>query len=241
MSRHCLSGTYEISGRLIFVEQSVQQVLLYALPLACPTIKNIIAWVQLLQMWKLQSQCYKHTLNSTYNSWLCACWCSALKKKLHRFTCSQTGDKTWFWDLCNMSVWICVLVRNFLVWIWVHVRNTDLIILVTHWTSNTYCHLIALHGLMWDFLQTSTCYCGSWHFCWDETSCIDKQKKRASVAHIPMCCASQTNNFLGHVSSPAPLSSSSSSSCVFCLFSCWLEFHLLLLTFSHIWKLLRCL
>jgi len=162
------------------------------------------------------------------------------KKKIRRFSCSQTGDKTWFWNLCNMSVWICVLVRNTLVWIWVHVRNTGLIILVTHWTSNTKCHLIPLHGLTWDFRKTSTCYCGSWHFCWDEASCIDRQKKRANVAHIPMCCAGQTNSFLGHVPSPAP-SSSFSFSCVFCLFSGWLEFHLLLITSSHIWKLLRCL
>lgn len=132
-------------------------------------------------------------------------------------------------------------MRNTSVWIWVHVRNTGLIILVTHWTSNTECHLIPLHGLTCDFRKTNTCYCGSWHFCWDETSCIDRQKKRANVAHIPMCCAGQTNSFLGHVSSPAPSSSSSSSSCVFCLFSCWLEFHLLLKTFSHIWEFLKCL
>lgn len=70
--------------------------------------------------------CHKHTLNCAPNSWLCVRCCSVLQKKMHRFSCSQTGDKTWIQNLCNTSVWICILVRN-----------TGLIILVTHWMSNT--------------------------------------------------------------------------------------------------------
>jgi len=156
---------------------------------------------------------------------------------MHRFSCRQVA-KLGFRIYVTCQSEFVFLWETAVVWIWVHVRNTGLFILVTHWTSNT--NWFSFHGLSWDVLQTSTRYCGRWHFCWDESSCIDKQKKHAIVPQMPTCCASQTNNFLGRVPSP-PLSSVSSSLCVFCLFSCWLELHLLLIAFSHISELLRCL
>ena len=51
MSRHCLSGTYEISGRLIFVEQSVQDVYLHTRVAQESYIFTLMMRLMLLIMW----------------------------------------------------------------------------------------------------------------------------------------------------------------------------------------------